>query len=154
MAKKEKIYIAGPFSTFREKSSLQKMISLVRKNFPDAELYIPMDYKVPGEHQNPDGTWALKNYDWARQVYLNDLANLDSATKVFAMYAGRDSTTGTAWEIGYACALGIDTYLYIPGWASRNDMSLMVLNSPLGYIEDDGEIHYVHYNFLERFNQK
>jgi nucleoside 2-deoxyribosyltransferase len=94
----ERIYIAGPFSTERERESLNKMISLIRGNFPNSKLYIPMEFKVPGESQKPDGSWNLENYDWARQVYLNDLKHIEEATKVFAMYTGRNATTGTAWD--------------------------------------------------------
>lgn len=150
----EKIYIAGPFSTECERESLNKMISLVKQNFPAAKLYIPMEFKVPGEFQKPDGSWNLENYDWARQVFLSDLKHIEEANKVFVMYTGRNSTTGTAWEMGYSCALGIDTYLYIPEWAKEKDMSLMVINSGLGWMDEVGTIRYVNEEFLKMFNQK
>ena len=150
----ERIYIAGPFSTEQERESLKKMISLVRQNFPYAKLYIPMEFKVPGEFQKPDGSWNLENYDWARQVYLNDLKHIEEATKMFAMYTGRNATTGTAWEIGYACAYGIDTYLYIPEWAKEKDMSLMIINSALGWMDEFGVIRYVNEDFFKMFKQK
>ena len=110
-----------------------------------------MEFKVPGESQKPDGSWNLENHDWARQVYLNDLKHIEEATKVFAMYTGRNATTGTAWEIQYACACGIDTYLYIPEWAKEKDMSLMIINSALGWMDESGVIRYVNEDFFKMF---
>ena len=151
----KEIYIAGPFSTDQERESLKKMIELVKKNFPDYNLYIPMEYKVEGDFQKEDGTWNLPNHEWARKVYLEDLKHLENAKYVIAMYLGRQqSSTGTAWELGYSCAYGINTIIYIPGWAKSNKMSLMVLNSALGYMEEDGEMKYVKEDTWKNFDQK
>lgn len=150
-----KVYIAGPFSTEQEKESLKKMIELVKKNFPDYSLYIPMEYKVEGDFQKEDGTWNLPNHEWARKVYFEDVKNLKSSTCVVAMYLGRQqSSTGTAWELGLASAYGIDTILYIPEWAKKNTMSLMVLNGVLGYMEEDGTLRYVKEDTWKDFDQK
>ena len=40
-----KIYIAGPFSTERERESLKHMIELVKSRYPGYSLYIPMSIK-------------------------------------------------------------------------------------------------------------
>ena len=46
-----KIYIAGSFTDQYLRGSPLKMIRLVRKNHPSAELFIPMDYKIEDDFQ-------------------------------------------------------------------------------------------------------
>ena len=41
-----KIYVAGPFFTDQERSSLLHMISLIKFIFNDAELFIPMEHEM------------------------------------------------------------------------------------------------------------
>ena len=55
----DKIYIAGPFAEPHHREALLHMINLVKKayntNTGELDLYIPMEYKVEGDYQNPDG---------------------------------------------------------------------------------------------------
>jgi hypothetical protein len=44
--------------------------------------------------------------------------------------------------------------LYIPEWAKEKDMSLMIINSALGWMDEDGVIRYVKEDFFKMFNQK
>lgn len=147
------IYIAGPFSTEQERASLEKMITLVRKRYPLEDLYIPMDFKVEGDFQKLDGTWNLPNHEWAKKVYEADVEHLLSSRMVFAMYCGRIHSSGSIWEIGYACGKEIPVILYIPKWAS-NEMSLMVLNGVYGYIDENSMIYPFTPKLLKSFNQK
>ena len=52
-----KVYIAGPFSKPRTRKALQKMIDIAAERYGRNELYVPMEYKVPGDFQKLDGTW-------------------------------------------------------------------------------------------------
>ena len=162
---REKIYIAGSFATSQERASLEEMIAAVKDEFKDRyfDLYIPMEFKVEGDFQNEDGTWNLPNHVWAKKVYENDLKELDSSNIVIAMYSGHRGSTGTPWEIGYACGKGITVLVYIPEWAETNDMSLMIINSVRGrfYLkprEDNGmcgrRVEWRHADFGSQFNQK
>lgn len=148
-----KIYIAGPFSTERERESLKHMIELVKSRYPGYSLYIPMEYKVPGDFQKLDGTWNLSNDEWARKVYENDIKNLDSADLVIFMYTGHYCSSGTIWEVGYACGKGIITIIYIPEWAQKENMSLMVMNSTKHCLIEDGNIHRFDIDLIN-YNQK
>lgn len=148
------IYIAGPFSHDNERESLKHMIELVKRRYPGSNLYIPMEFKVPGDFQKPDGTWNLPNNVWAKKVYENDIKHLNNADIVVALYAGHYCSSGTVWEIGYACGKGIKTYGYIPTWAQEQNMSLMVLNGFSGYIDEDANIHRFTEEKLLTFNQK
>ena len=102
-----KIYVAGPFFNAKERSILNTVISAIKTEFKDSELFIPM------EHFIPDGE-NISNDEWAKAVYQMDISALETSDIVIACYLGHYSDTGTAFEIGYAIAKGIKTFLYIP----------------------------------------
>ena len=102
-----KIYVAGPFFNAKERSILNTVISAIKIEFKDSELFIPM------EHFIPDGE-NISNDEWAKAVYQMDISALETSDIVIACYLGHYSDTGTAFEIGYAIAKGIKTFLYIP----------------------------------------
>lgn len=147
------IYIAGPFSHDNERESLKHMIALVRKRYPDAILYIPMEYKVPEDFQKIDGTWNLPNEEWARKVYESDIEHLNKADLVFVLYIGHYCSSGSIWEVGYACGKGIPVIAYIPEWV-KGDMSLMVMNGLDKYMTEDSILCPVTPEYLSKFNQK
>ena len=137
-----KIYIAGPFAEPHHREALLHMIDIVKKEYAadDLELYIPMEYKVSGDYQNPDGTWHLPNHEWAQDVFWADRIHIEEADIVIALYDGRKGTTGTAWELGYAYGKNIPVIGYIPEYAKKEPMSLMVINSFSGFLQEDGRV--------------
>lgn len=152
--KKKKVYIAGPFAEPHHREALRHMIDII-KHSEDAdkfELYIPMEYKVEGDFQKEDGTWNLPNHVWAYQVFVNDKKELDQSDMVVALYDGRKGTTGTAWEIGYAFAKDIPVVGYIPEYAKKEPMSLMVINSFAGVLLENGLVD--NSGFLAPLDQK
>ena len=138
------VYIAGPFAEPHHREALLHMIDIVRNTLNRSEvldnLYIPMEYKVKGDFQKPDGTWNLPNHVWAKDVFQADIAAIENADVVIVLYDGRKGTTGTAWEIGYAYAKNIPVVGYIPEYARKEPMSLMVLNSFAGLLREDGDV--------------
>ena len=147
------IYIAGSFSKDHERLSLLHMIEVVKKRYPTADLYIPMDFKVPGDFLKEDGTWYLPNEEWARRVYLSDKEALDNADLVVAKYEGHVCDSGTTWEIGYACGKGIPVIGWIPEYVV-GDVSLMVMNGFFGIMDSDGNINENLTDIVKRYNQK
>ena len=124
----KKIYIAGSFSNDVEREQLNTMIDTVRKENPDAELFIPMLGFIPGGNdKDENGEYTMPNYVWARAVFTMDVNAIDRCDEVIALYRGRYSGTGTAWEIGYAYAKNKPITVYIPGGVDQT--SLMVINS-------------------------
>lgn len=115
-----KIYVAGPFFTIKERSILDRVISFLKTEFKNSELFIPM------EHFIPDGE-TMNNNEWAKAVYQMDISALEQADLVIACYLGHYSDTGTAFEIGYAIAKGIKTFLYIPDGVI--DVSIMPIQA-------------------------
>lgn len=158
---KKRIYVAGPFSTPDEKKALTHMIDILKKGCEDAkahdldiELYIPMEFKVEGDFQKEDGTWNLPNQEWAHRVYENDIKELKNCDMMICMYVGHRSTTGTAFEIGYATALGKPIIGYIPEFAKNENMSLMILNSMDHMMFDNGLFEVFSMEDRGKFNQK
>ena len=142
-----KIYIAGSFATEQDRTTLEHMIALVRFKNPNAEIFVPMEHKI-------DGAWRMSNPAWAKEVFKTDRVAMEDSTCVIATYTGHRSTTGTAWELGYAYATGLPITLYIPEWAKDRDFSMMVLNSASSWMVEDGEIHPITFDWLNQFNQK
>lgn len=148
------IYIAGPFSHDNERQALQEMINIVKNRFGFEDIYIPMEYKVPGDYQKLDGTWNLENHVWAKEVFKNDLRHLNEATIVIALYTGHYCSSGSIWEIGYACGRGIPVIAYIPDWAKEKDVSLMVMNGFKSQLHKDGTITPFTVDDFRKYNQK
>lgn len=147
------IYIAGPFSHENERQALQEMILIIKSRFSTDDIYVPMEYKVPGDFQKLDGTWNLENHEWAKQVFKSDIEHLNRATIVFALYTGHYCSSGSIWEIGYACGKDIPVVAYIPDWV-KGDMSLMVMNGFKGRLLKDGTIIPFTVDEFKKYNLK
>lgn len=99
-----KIYIAGPFFNEEETRVLNLVIEIIRKSWPDAELFIPKEHFIESGDK-------MTNLDWARKVREMDLEAIKSCDAIIALYHGHYSDSGTAYELGYASALGKEIYI-------------------------------------------
>lgn len=116
-AKLKKIYIASPLFTDNEKKRINKVVQYLRKR--GHEVISPMEFTVPN-------AWDLSNRDWAKAVYDHDMEALESADLVICIYDGLFSDSGTAWEVGYACAKGKPVLALVTDPTTKQ--SLMVIN--------------------------
>ena len=122
------IYIAGPFSTKEERDQLNQMIEQVKRDYPHHNLYIPMDHFIPGGNdKDENGNYIMPNDVWGKHVFNMDKTAIETSDFMVVLYRGRYSSTGTAWEIGYAYGIGVPIILYIP--EDVDTTSLMVVNS-------------------------
>lgn len=133
------IYVAGPFFNPKERMYLNEMIEWIKREYPNEELFIPM------EHFIPNGA-NLPNNEWAKKVYDMDVEALDKCDKVCALYLGHYSDTGTAWEIGYATAMKKLILLYVPRAYSNMDMSIMPVSSAHVVFDEIGRVSKSIYN--------
>lgn len=125
---KKKIYIAGSFSNEEERTELERLIDETRLIHQDDDIYVPMEHLVPGGNEkDANGNFVMDNREWAYRVYEMDKKAIDECDEMIALYRGRYSGTGTAWEIGYAHALGKKIILHISD--NADVASLMILNS-------------------------
>ena len=99
-----KIYVAGPFFNNEEIKTLDLVVEILKAQFVNAEFYIPKEHKIEGGETMP-------NVEWAKKVRDMDLEAIKTCDVIIALYGGHYSDTGTAFEIGYASALGKEVYI-------------------------------------------
>ena len=109
-----KIYMAGAFFRPETKSKIDLYAADFRRLGHD--VYVPQEHTVPN-------AWDMSQEDWAREVFKMDVAAIQECDMVFVVYDGLYSDSGTAWEIGYAYALG--KHIAINVNENVKDMSIM-----------------------------
>lgn len=126
-----KIYMAGAFFRPETKSKIDSYAVGFRR--------LGYDVFVPQEHTVPNA-WEMSQEDWAREVFKMDIAAIQECDMIFVVYDGLYSDSGTAWEIGYAYALG--KHIAINVNENVSDMSIMPFASA-DFIESDINIKLV-----------
>lgn len=111
-----KIYLASPLFTGYERKKVQTVASFLRR--VGHEVYVPMEHSI-------ENAWELPNHVWAKKVFDEDVKAIQEADEVYCIYYGLYSDSGTAWECGYAYALGKPVHLIDE---SNEEVSLMVVN--------------------------
>lgn len=111
-----KIYLASPLFTEYERKRVQSVASMLRNM--GCEVYVPMEHSI-------ENALELPNHVWAKKVFDEDVKAIQEADKVYCIYYGLYSDSGTAWECGYAYALGKLVHLIDE---SNEEVSLMVIN--------------------------
>ena len=111
---KMKIYMAGAFFFFFTKSRIDSLVEQMRGHGYD--VFVPQEHTVPN-------AWEMSQEDWAKEVFKMDIAAIQDCDMVYVVYDGLYSDSGTAWEIGYAYALG--KHIAINVNENVKDMSIM-----------------------------
>ena len=111
-----KIYLASPLFTDYERQKVKEWAARLRGC--GREVYVPMEHSI-------ENAWELPNYEWAKRVFDEDVKAIQEADEVYCIYYGLYSDSGTAWECGYAYALGKAVRLIDE---SNEEVSLMVVN--------------------------
>lgn len=114
---KTKIYIAGPFFRPGERDRIEQVRKLFNEDpfFDDYDTFYPMDHTIK------DGD-KMTNWDWAKAVFEMDIKALEQSDIVVAIYDKHYSDSGTAWELGYAYALGIPVILLCTDLSADNSI--------------------------------
>lgn len=111
-----KIYLASPLFTAYEKMGVMYAANSLRHQ--GHEVYVPMEHQIKN-------AWNYANHEWAKQVFEEDVKALREADAVYCIYYGLYSDSGTAWECGFAYALGKPVHLIDK---SNKEVSLMIVN--------------------------
>lgn len=93
-----KIYLATPVGDPTDigiRTNAKRAYEILTKKGYD--VYAPWMMKIPH-------AWDYPNKDWGLMVFTVDLQHLEECDIVVVLSYGRYSTTGTAWEQGYAYA--------------------------------------------------
>lgn len=120
-----KIYLASPFFNEEELEVYRRAIRLLRDEGYD--VYVPQEHTV-------ENAWSLSNEEWARQVFIEDVAAIDEVEVVMVLNFGMYSDSGTAWEAGYAFAKGKKVVQVLCGGENAT-YSLMMMNGCCNIVE-------------------
>ena len=105
MSEKPYVYVAGPLFDEGERWFIEKVDALVRESGFDT--FLP-------HRDNPP-----KTADNVRLIFENDKGGIDRCDVVVANLNGVMTDDGTAWEMGYAFALGKYTIGLYTDWRAR-----------------------------------
>jgi len=135
-----KVYLASPFFNNEEKNVYKNVIDILRSQ-EDIDLFVPQEHTIPN-------AWDLSNRVWAENVFAVDLLALQKAEVVVVLNHGMYSDSGTAWECGYAYALGKKVINVCIGGDDKA-FSLMMLNGTNCVISIADLIHWTLDEILE-----
>ena len=105
MSTKPYVYVAGPLFDEGERWFIEKVDQLVRDH--GFGTFLP-------HRDNPP-----KTADNVRLIFENDKGGIDRCDVVVANLNGIMTDDGTAWEMGYAFALGKNTIGLYTDWRAR-----------------------------------
>ena len=121
-----KVYLASPFFNENENKVYERVIAELRSE--GHEVFVPKEHTIPN-------AWDLSNAVWGENVFAVDILGIQKCDVVVVLNFGMYSDSGTAWECGYAYALGKKVVNVLCG--DDNTYSLMMLNGCNTYVKID-----------------
>lgn len=135
---KKKIYLASPFFDDTEKEILNKAKDILRGK--GLEVFVPM------EHQHTHLEFGT--LEWRAATFKSDVDAIDEADVVVALInKGNYDDSGTAWEIGYAYAKGIDVVVVN---VTGNTINLMLADSLHSVLTSYEELEAYDFDKMEK----
>lgn len=122
-----KVYLASPFFNDRERTVKAQVKGHLASLF-DVDLYDPQNPAVDSSG------WEVPNSTWGRRIFNKDIEAIEKCDVVVAIDWGLYGDCGTAWEIGYAYALGKSILVVVPDETLNTPHSLMVANGSHNFI--------------------
>ena len=138
-----KIYLASPFFSTEEVVIYRNVINDLRN--AGHKVYVPQEHTI-------ENAWDLSNKDWAEQVYLNDIEAIRECEIVMILNFGMYSDSGTAWEAGYAYAMGKKTIQVLCG-GNNATYSLMMMNGCDKVISLRDVVHFEEWSSWANFDK-
>ena len=121
----QRIYLAGPFFSETEIKKTEYAEKVLEKR--GFTFFSPMRHKVDAK----PGTM-----EWSDQIFAMDKDEIHNADAVVALYYGGYSDSGTAWECGYAAAIGKPVILVHADRESNANVMLISGSTTNIYLED------------------
>lgn len=112
------VYLAAPLWTAKQKERIASLAEVLRRE--GYSVFVPMEHEI-------DNAWDMPQHEWSKRVFDADIEAIRNSAAVVAIYNGLYSDSGTAFEIGYAHALGKD--IYIMPYLETKEVSLMIKNA-------------------------
>lgn len=113
-----KIYMASAIFTEEQKERINKHARLLKAM--GHTVYVPHLFKVSDAAD-------LTNEEWANEVFLEDIHQLDECDAIYYFCEGMNGDIGAAWECGYAYAKG--KQIFVDELQETVEISLMVAQS-------------------------
>ena len=100
---KKSIYLASPFFSQNQMGKVLKIEKALKANPSVGKIYSPR-YDQLGNGYNP----KTQTYEWANWIYRQDMTEVKYADIILTVFDfdRQDIDSGTAYETGYAKALG------------------------------------------------
>lgn len=114
----KQIYLASPFFNASELVVYKETISRLR--CAGYKVHVPQEHEIKN-------AWDYSNADWAKQVFDMDVEAIHNCDVVMVLNFGMYSDSGTAWEAGFAAALGKPVIQVLCGYENAT-YSLMMIN--------------------------
>ena len=114
-----KVYLASPFFNEPEQIFYRQAIKELRAE--GHNVYVPQEHTI-------EGAWEMSNEMWAKCVFEDDVTAINNCDVVVALNFGMYSDSGTAWECGYARALGTAVVQVLCG-EPNTTYSMMMISS-------------------------
>lgn len=112
------VYLAAPLWTAEQKERITSLAEVLRRE--GYSVFVPMEHEI-------DNAWDMPQHEWSKKVFDTDIEAIRNSAAVVAIYNGLYSDSGTAFEIGYAHALGKD--IYVVPYLETKEVSLMIKNA-------------------------
>ena len=131
-----RVFIAGPLFSRAEREFNLKVDAYLRKH--GFETFLPQ--REVGKLWKPT---RRKGRKASRMIYEMDLRGIEKADAVVAILDGPDVDSGTAFEIGYACArgkpvIGIKTDVRM--FARNEEVNLMLAQGMRALVKDQAAL--------------
>lgn len=117
----DKIYLAAPIVKIPE--DWKEKIANVKKAFVESVhnfyVYDPVDHGVPN-------AWGMSMEEWSKCIFALDVVAIDDCDWVVVCDFGRQMTSGTSWEAGYAFGKGKKILIIRMNEEDATDYSVMM----------------------------
>jgi nucleoside 2-deoxyribosyltransferase len=123
-----KVYVACPMN-IKHRESEANVVKMLRTS--GYNVYFPAEFKV-------EDAWSLPNPVWAKKVFDADIEALNNSDVVVLLYYGPNECAGSAWEAGYAYAMGKRVIL-VEMMGGIKD-SLMIFNGAYSVLRGEHEL--------------
>lgn len=121
----QQIYLASPFFNEAQIERLSRVEEVLFSN-PELNVFSPRQSKYTEE---------FGSVEWRDTVFMNNAKHIMKADRVVAIYDEEDS--GTIWEIGAACAMGIPVIVFSE---TGQPVNIMITESCQAFVKSIEEL--------------
>lgn len=123
-----KVYLASPFFNDEQRTIKAK----VKKHLIKCGYEVVDPQEVEEEEREKDRN--IPNHVWGLKTFYKDVLKIKSCDYIVAIDWGLYGDCGTAWEIGYGYAKGLNILVLAPDQTTDIPHSLMVTNGSDNFI--------------------